>query len=205
MTCATKCHTVAVPDTCSKCQGHAVFTTQPVNSEFPDSPDPDGRASERVEAVPVGPRGDVPGSAAWWAVRVAGRGAGSAARGAGRGGSASRGAGDLRSGGRRTRGDLSGCVVPTGAGVAGGLLAGDVDRSRASPGGEADEFYGGAEEENGTTMGGELMGESEIEALDADVTRLAVEVAELAELMGRVTREVKSLLGRPGLSAPASA
>lgn len=32
--CITKCHTIAVPDTRSKCQGRAVCSTRPVNSEF---------------------------------------------------------------------------------------------------------------------------------------------------------------------------
>lgn len=106
--CITKRHTVAVPGTCSKCQGRAVLSTRPVNSEFPDSPEPGDRESDGVEAVSVDPRGDVPGPGASAAARVAGRGGRSAACGAGRVRPSSRGAGDPRSGGRAIRGNAAG-------------------------------------------------------------------------------------------------
>lgn len=174
------------------------------NSEFPISPDPYDRTDERVEAVPVATEGDAPRSGGLAAVRGAGRGPGSAGLGAGKWGLPSRGAGDPGSGARRIRGGPSGCVVAFGSRRSvGGVVTAGVDRSRASPGGQGGGFGGGVRE-NGTTMGGDLMGESEIAALDADVTNLAVEVAELAALMQQVAREARSFIRRSGSSTPAA-
>lgn len=175
-----------------------------VNSEFPVSPDAYDRTGERVEAAAVVTEGDLPSSGALAAARGAGRGPGSAGRGAGKSGPPSRGAGDPGSGARRMRGGPSGCVVATGSRrSASGVATAGVDRSRASPGGQGGGFGGGVRE-NGTTMGGDLMGESEIAALDAEVTNLAVEVAELAALMQQVAREARSFIRRSGSPTPAA-
>lgn len=84
----------------------------------------------------------------------------------------------------------------------GAVVTAGLGRSRAWPEMSGDGFCGAARE-NGTAMGGELMGESEIEALDADITRLAVEMADLATLMQQVTRDAKRLLRASGFSGPA--
>lgn len=59
--------------------------------------------------------------------------------------------------------------------------------------------------QDGTSRGGKLMGKIEFTTLEADVTLLATEVADLAALMEQVRQEVKRLLRAPGPSAAESA
>lgn len=59
--------------------------------------------------------------------------------------------------------------------------------------------------QDGTSRGGELMGKIEFTTLEADVTLLAVEMADLAALMEQVRQEVKRLLRASGPSVAESA